>query len=79
MEVRFNLIVKDSSLYYDVLKEEDFNFNNKSISVEVMKGEKGLLSIKVLAGNLLDIKIGINAVLNSLIVMDKSLNVLENE
>jgi len=79
MEITFNINFKDSSLFYKVLKEEDFGFNNKDISVTVEKVEKNILFVKVVSKNLLDMKIGINAVLNSIIAVDKSLKVLENE
>lgn len=61
--------------YFDLLNEEDFDFRTKQIDINLKKIEDNFLEIKVLASSILDLKIGMNAVIKSLEVIDKSLKI----
>ena len=61
--------------YFDLLSEEDFDFRTKQIDINLKKIEDNFLEIKVLASSILDLKIGMNAVIKSLEVIDKSLKI----
>lgn len=59
-----------SEIYFTLLKEEDFNFKTKDISILVEKNNS-LVEIIIKANSILDIKIGSTAVIKSLEIIDK--------
>ncbi|MCA9496757.1 MAG: hypothetical protein KC589_07445 [Nanoarchaeota archaeon] len=61
--------------YFDLLSEEDFDFRTKDINIELEKFNSDSLKIEVLANSILDLKIGMNAIIKSLEVIDKSLKI----
>lgn len=65
-----------NNIYYKLLSEEDFDFKSKDINIKVIK--KDLLEVKVVCHSVLDLKIASNALIKSLEVIDKTLN-LQNE
>lgn len=66
--------LKDLEFYFKLLKEEDFDFRNKNINILILKEKKDLV-VKIKAESFLDIKIGFSAVLKSLEIIYKSLNI----
>ncbi len=79
MEFESNIIVKnvDLGLYYNLLKEEDYDFKNKNISIDIKKNK--YLEVNLKASSLLEYKIGTYALINSLTIIEKTLYILENE
>jgi len=67
-------MVQLNDFYLSLLKEEDYDFKTKDIRVDINKCEKG---VKVTLGcdNILDLKIGMNALIKSLETIDKTLKV----
>ncbi len=59
--------------YYDLLIEEDFDFKTKDIKVDI-SNEKDL-GVSIKANSILDIKIGATALIKSLEIIEKTLNV----
>ena len=61
-------------LYSKILSEEDFEFGNKNINVEVScEGE--ILKIEVFASTIHELKIGVSSVIKSLEVVEKTISV----
>ena len=65
---------KDTDLYYKLLKEEDFDFKTKDISLNVLK-EGNQVKVVLSSNSVLELKIGTNALIKSLEVIDKTLKV----
>ncbi len=65
---------KENNLYYELLKEEDFDFKTKDININIGKNNNNL-EIDVVCNCVLDLKIGINALIKSLEIINKTLNV----
>ena len=63
-----------NNTYYSLLIEEDFNFKNKNILVSIDKLERGF-KIQIVTTNLLNLKIASNAVMKSLEIIEKTLNI----
>lgn len=63
--------------YRDLLLEEDFSFKNKDIKVEILNinKENSEMDINVLTNSVLDTKIGVNALLKSLEIINKVDNI----
>ncbi len=59
--------------YYNLLKEEDFNFKTKEIKIELEKS-LDMLYIRVNSNSLIDLKIGSSAVQKSLEIIEKTLS-----
>ena len=72
----FNLeLGKNTNLYYDLLIEEDFDFKTKNIQIQIQKENDSILNLNVLSDSIIDLKIGVNAVIKSLEIISKTLNV----
>ncbi len=63
-----------NSLYYELLSEEDFEFKTKDILLDV-KRKKDKVEIQIEADSVLDFKIGTSALIKSLEVITKTLEV----
>ena len=63
----------ENDLYYSLLKEEDFDFKTKDITIDVIRTEG--IDVNVVCGSVLELKIATNALIKSLEVIEKSLNV----
>jgi hypothetical protein len=76
MNVKTNLILdtKDSDLFYSLLSEEDFDFKTKDILISISR-EKDLILANIECSSILDLKIATNALVKSLEVINKSLEV----
>lgn len=73
--VTLNLDLKEhSDLYYSLLQEEDFDFRNKQVFVKVDKEDSNVL-VTLETGSILEFKIGMTAIMKSLEVIDKTLQV----
>lgn len=73
--VTLDLDLKEhSDLYYSLLQEEDFDFRNKEVFVKVDKEDSNVL-VTLETGSILELKIGMTAVMKSLEVIDKTLQV----
>lgn len=64
---------KQNEFYYKLLKEEDFDFKTKNININLIlnKQLECILSVE----SVLDLKIGVNALIKSLEVIGKTLAV----
>ena len=70
----FSFDLEDKTkFFYELLKEEDFDFKTKDILVDV-KDEKNL-KIEIVCSSILDLKIASNALIKSLEIIEKTLNV----
>ncbi|MCA9486269.1 MAG: hypothetical protein H6500_01120 [Candidatus Woesearchaeota archaeon] len=67
---------KNSDLFYKVLSSEDFDFRTKNISLNLNKAPEGF-EIALGAPSILDFKIGINALVRSLEVAEKTLETVK--
>lgn len=59
-----------SGIYFTLLKEEDFDFKTKNISVDIEKKDT-IIEILIKANSLLEIKIGTTAIIKSLEIIEK--------
>jgi len=59
--------------YYKLLIEEDFDFKTKKINLNINLTDS--LEIELNVGSILDMKIATNALIKSLEIIDKTLNV----
>ena len=59
--------------YYELLKEEDFDFKTKDIKVNIEL--KDHLELELETSSILDMKIGMTAIIKSLEVIDKTLEI----
>ncbi len=76
MNVKTNLILDTihSDLFYSLLSQEDFDFKTKEISIIISKdGDKVLADIK--CSSILDLKIATTAIVKSLEIINKSLEI----
>ena len=72
----FSLETKDlTEKYYSLLSEEDFDFKTKNISIDVKKASAASLKININCDSVMDLKIGSNALIKSLEIIDKTLKV----
>lgn len=62
-----------NDFYYNLLIEEDFDFKSKSIDIDIQKNS--MLEIRVLCNSILDLKIGVTALIKSLEVIERARNV----
>ena len=65
---------EDNKLFFDLLKEENFDFSPKNIGVEI-KFINSKIKIDFHGSSILDLKIASNAVIKSLEIINKTLNV----
>lgn len=65
---------KQSAFYAELLREEDFDFKTKKIEVEILE-EEFCVVVKVKANSLLELKVGTSAVMKSLEIISKTLEV----
>lgn len=59
--------------YFKLLAEEDFDFKTKNINFDVKFNDK--VEVKLVCSNILDLKIATTALIKSLEVIDKTLNI----
>jgi hypothetical protein len=72
----FSLELLDKlSLYKSLLEEEDFDFKTKDIEVSIEEHSKEILGIEISCNSFIELKIGTNAVLKSLEVIEKTLEI----
>jgi len=62
----------NNQIYFDLLIEEDFNFKNKDINVDI--NLNNLINIEIQATSVLELKIATNAIIKSLEVITKTLD-----
>lgn len=62
-----------NDLYYSLLKEEDYDFKTKDISIDVEKENDHIL-VSLVCNSILDLKIATNALIKSLEVIEKTLS-----
>lgn len=80
MELLTEVKVKaeNPSLYYSLLKEEDYDFKTKDISITPFLDDQEL-RIEIFSPGLLEFKIGSNAVHKSLRIIEGTLETVKNE
>lgn len=64
-----------TSLYYDLLQEEDFDFKTKDITIDINKVSESKIAVQVDCNTLIDLKIANSALIKSLEVIQKTLTV----
>lgn len=64
---------KLNETYYKLLSEEDFDFKTKDINFEVLYNSEVKVNLK--CSSVLDLKIATSALIKSLEVIDKTLNI----
>ena len=75
LKTNFNLdFEKNTDVFYRLLKEEDFSFSNRSINIEVKKVGKNV-DLNLEADSILNLKIGLNSIMNSLEIIDKTIKI----
>ena len=71
----FSLDFKDKvDLYFSLLSDENFEFKTKNILVKLEK-QNNLILINITCETLLDIKIANSAIIRSLEIINKTLNI----
>ena len=63
-----------TNLYFDLLKEEDYEFKTKDILIDIKKN-LNTLDVNIKCNSVLDMKIGLNAFIKSLEIIEKTLKV----
>jgi hypothetical protein len=63
-----------TDIYYKVLKEEDFDFKTKNIKINISK-ENNDIVINCIVDNFIEFKIASNAVMNSIEIINKTINI----
>lgn len=71
-EVKIHLDER-TQLFYDLLCEEDYDFKNKEIEIDIHKADRDLL-IHISAHSLTEYKIASTALIKSLEVIEKTLD-----
>lgn len=75
LKTNFSLDLEDKcELFYRLLTEEDYDFKTKNIKVEILKEDNKVL-INLESMSILDLKIATSAVIKSLEIIDKTINV----
>ncbi|MFW5704652.1 MAG: hypothetical protein ACOCXG_02305 [Nanoarchaeota archaeon] len=64
----------NSSYFYNVLKDEDFDFKSKDIFFQVCEKDSSV-GVEVRANSILDLKIATSALIKSLEIIQKTLEV----
>lgn len=70
----FELDLKDIDMFYKLLTEEDFDFKTKEITIDFNK-KNNLVMANINCTNILDLKIASTALIKSLEVITKTLNI----
>lgn len=70
----FKLEIKDIDTYHKLLLEEDFDFKTKDINININKNSS-ILEVGVESNSLVDLKIANSAIIKSLEIIEKTLNV----
>lgn len=66
----------ESDFYYNLLKEEDFDFRNKNIDLTILNDSKNNnLKININTDSLIDLKIANSAVIKSFEIIQKTINI----
>ena len=65
---------KNNSIYFKLLKEEDFDFKTKEINIEINENKDGIHA-NIDASSVMELKIGNSAFIKSLEIITKTLNV----
>lgn len=76
MIIKSNLSLNFDSLndfYFDLLKEEDFDFKTKDINILISKSDS--IDVQILCNSVLEFKIASNALIKSLEVINKTLEI----
>jgi hypothetical protein len=63
----------ENSYFYDLLLEEDFDFNNREISIDFFLIDS--LKVVVQADSFLNLKIGVSSLMKSVEIIKKTLDV----
>jgi len=72
----FKLDFKESNnLYFDLLNNEDFDFKTKNININIIRTNSGSIHIFFESSSIIDLKIAVNAVIKSLEIITKTLNI----
>lgn len=66
---------EETELYYKLLSEEDFDFRTKDIKIKINKVSSKSLKITIESNSLIELKIGVSALIKSLEIIDKTLKV----
>lgn len=75
LESKFSLDFKEKSdIYYRLLLEEDFDFKTKNINIKIELKEN-LVLVFIYTSSILDLKIGTSALIKSLEIIEKTLNI----
>ena len=75
LSTRYNLdLGNQKHLYAQLLQEEDFDFKTKDVKVTILEEDSSLI-IDVEANSLLELKIGTSAVMKSLEIISKTLEI----
>lgn len=71
----FSLNFEDQTqLYYDLLNDEDFDFKTKNIQIKITQNNSSLI-ITIHCDTILDLKIANSAILRSLEIINKTLQI----
>lgn len=65
---------EQSDIYYKLLLEEDFDFKTKNITIQINLKEN-LVLVFIYASSILDLKIATSALVKSLEIIEKTLNI----
>lgn len=69
---------KKNEMFYSLLKEEDFDFKTKEILVKIEKLDEEIF-VNLECSSVLDLKIATNALIKSLEIIEKTLNIENGE
>lgn len=64
-----------NKFYFDLLSEEDFDFKTKNINIGVFNNNDNNLEVEISCGSVLELKIATSALIKSLEVIGKTLEV----
>lgn len=74
LKTNYNLDFEDlNQIYYNLLLEEDFNFKNKNIKINLTFDK--VICVEVLSDSFLELKIGNLALIKSLEIINKTLKI----
>lgn len=74
LKTNYNLDFEDlNQIYYNLLLEEDFNFKNKNIKINLTFDK--VICVEVLSNSFLELKIGNLALIKSLEIINKTLKI----
>lgn len=70
----FDLDLNHVDLFYNLLKEEDFDFKNKNIKFIITKSDNKVI-VDINCSNILELKIASSALIKSLEIINKTLEI----